>query len=408
MITTEDFKKISDKYGSPAYVFDEDELIGRVRAIKAVLGTIPLVYSIKANPFLIPALIDEIDRLEVCSPGELAICRHLNAPAAKIIYSGVHKDLWDIKEAIEYGAAILTCESVKHYELICEAAKDARENAVITGPVDVILRLTAGSQFGMSLEDIEKILKSRDDNVNIIGLHYFAGTGRKSAKKQSEELEMLTETLTDLRIRYGLELPMLEYGPGLPHPYFTDEDFSDTLAPLKELSDDLKKADETAHMSVEMGRFIASSCGYYMTSICDIKRSHDTNWCIVDGGINHINYYGQMMGMKVPHVSQYRAGKLLVRSGEADKTADGKQTEPYTIAGSLCTTNDILIRSLDLADPEEGDILIFENCGAYSVTEAMGLFLSRTLPRIVMFAGNDHRLVRNFVESWKINTWDSK
>ncbi len=393
-----DIHDIESLYGTPTYVFDEYELIGRVRAIKDILGDIPLCYSIKANPFLIPALIPEVDRFEVCSPGELEICKADNVPPEKIIYSGVHKDLWDIEEAIEYGVGIVTAESIRHYELILEAIKKFPGNKESSAekPVEVLLRLTSGNQFGMSLEDIEEILRSNDTDksgVIIKGIHYFAGTNRKSIKKHREELEMLAETVKSLRDKYNTELPMVEYGPGLPFLYFADDDHSDTLAPLKELTDDLERVSEEAELSIEMGRFIASSCGYYMTTICDIKRSADTNWCIVDGGINHVNYLGQMMGMKVPIIMHLRDGEKV----------DDSMGENYCICGSLCTTNDILVRSMPLKNPKIGDVLVFANIGAYSVTEAMGLFLSRTLPRIVMVRGGESKLVRDHIETWEIN-----
>lgn len=387
-----------NEYGTPSFVFDEDELIFRVRAIKDILGDIPLCYSIKANPFLIPALIPEVGRFEVCSPGELAICKADNVPAEMIIYSGVHKDLWDIEEAIEYGVGIITAESMSHYELIRQAAQKAGigKNSHDNDQIEVILRLTSGNQFGMSLEDVEEILRrntSDEMGVAIKGIHYFAGTNRKSIKKHREELEMLTETVKRLRNKYITELPMIEYGPGLPFPYFNDDDHSDTLAPLKELADDLKKVNEVAELSVEMGRFIASNCGYYITKICDIKHSSDTNWCIVDGGINHVNYLGQMMGMKVPVISHFRDGEKV----------DDSMGEKYCICGALCTTNDILVRSMPLKDPKIGDVLVLANIGAYSVTEALGLFLSRTLPRVVLIKGGESRLVRDYIETWEIN-----
>ena len=233
-----DITRIIREYGTPTFVFDEDELVERVKAIKGILGDISLCYSIKANPFLIPALIPEVDRFEVCSPGELAICKANCVAAEKIIYSGVNKDLWDIDEAIEYGVGIITAESVRHYELICEAIKRSRgsKGSFDEKAVEVILRLTSGNQFGMSPEDIEEILRRNaadESGVIIRGLHYFAGTNRKSVKKHREELEMLTDTVKRLREKYGLELPMIEYGPGLPFPYFTDDDRTDTLAPLK-------------------------------------------------------------------------------------------------------------------------------------------------------------------------------
>ncbi len=52
---------------------------------------------------------------------------------------------------------------------------------------------------------------------------------------------------------------------------------------------------------LEMGRYLTYLCGYYITSIVDMKVNHGQNYAIVDGGINHLNYYGQAMAMKLPH-----------------------------------------------------------------------------------------------------------
>ncbi|MBR6158829.1 MAG: hypothetical protein IKQ40_00905, partial [Lachnospiraceae bacterium] len=241
--------------GTPSYVFDTDELTERLQKIRGILGDIPLCYSIKANPFLTEALTDLVDFFEVCSPGELAICKAVHVPPEKIIYSGVHKDAWDIREAVIYGVAYITAESIRHYELICEEAKKTGQ------VVNVLLRLTSGNQFGMSSDDIRSILGSPSENVIITGLHYFAGTGRKKISKHRDELTMLTGFLADLKNEYNITLPMLEYGPGLAFPCFTDEDRSDTLAPLEELEPALLEAGKRRIISVEMGRFIASSCG---------------------------------------------------------------------------------------------------------------------------------------------------
>ena len=55
---------------------------------------------------------------------------------------------------------------------------------------------------------------------------------------------------------------------------------------------------------LEMGRFLAASCGYYITSIVDMKVNKEQPYVILDGGINHLNYYGQAMAMKRPYCSQ--------------------------------------------------------------------------------------------------------
>ncbi len=389
-------KKLAEEYGTPTFVFDADGLAERVKNVKEILNkdlintSIALCYSIKANPFLIPAMIESgVDKLEVCSPGELSICKRYKVPGDMIIYSGVHKEIEDITDAIEYGAGILTAESVRHYELIREAAGRLGRK---TG---IILRLSAKSQFGMSPEDIEHILIENKDNdmVEIRGLHYFVGTQRLKLKHQREELSELQDYLTRLREEYGYELPLLEYGPGLGHPYFEKDDFSDTLLPLKELSKDLQEIAALCRLTVEMGRFLVSGAGYYLTKVVDKKRSFGRNWCIVDGGINHVNYLGQMMGMMIPVIKHF-----------SQTASEGTgEMEEWALCGSLCTTNDVLVRAFSMREPEINDVLAFYNIGAYSVTEAMGLFLSRDLPQVIIYKDGKAHPVRGAVETWRLN-----
>lgn len=405
MIDINTLKKIANEYGTPTFIFDFEEVRNRADSIKRIMNQgshspIKLCFSIKANPFLIPALIDTVDYFEVCSPGELAICKDYHVPAGKIIYSGVHKELDDIREAVCYepdyrggflSVALITAESLRHFELINQVATSEQVS------VKLLPRLSSKSQFGMSLEDVEQLITNCSDNmwINIEGLHYFAGTQRSKLKHQKEELAELKEIFKKLRNKYNLALSHFEYGPGLYYPYFIGDDFEDTLKPMKELAPNLWEASEYSELTVEMGRFIASSCGTYLTSVCDLKSSYDHNWCILDGGINHVNYIGQMMGMKCPSCT------ILRSDGSAD--SELTSSKKWTMCGSLCSTNDVLIRDFPGGELKIGDILALENIGAYSVTEGIYLFLSRDMPSIVTKDKDTISLVREVKHTWKLN-----
>ncbi len=56
-----------------------------------------LCYAMKANPFL--AGTAELDRYEVCSPGEFAICERIGIPMSRIVLSGVYKAETDLKKS---------------------------------------------------------------------------------------------------------------------------------------------------------------------------------------------------------------------------------------------------------------------------------------------------------------------
>ncbi len=383
MLDKQELKHIATTYGTPCYVFDLEALKERVQQIKELSeNRYQLCYSIKANPFLIPTMIELVDKLEVCSPGELSICKTLHVPSNMIIYSGVNKEEKDVHEAIEYNCGVLTAESKKHIRLISEEA--VRQNKTVS----VLLRLNAGSQFGMSKEDLLEILDADYPNIEVVGIHYFVGTQRKKTEKQIKELEMLKELYDEIKNEHHIDLKQLEYGPGLSVSLFENNDYSDTLKPLKEIYEEL--CSFPSKVTIEMGRFFVTYCGSYISTVVDLKSNKGVNYCLIDGGINHINYYGSMMGMNVP-VTQHITEKET-------------EVKDWCVCGSLCSTNDIVIRKYEKG-LSEGDLIVFENIGAYSVTEGIYLFLSRTLPCIILRnKAYDYVVARPFQESSLLNT----
>ena len=257
-------------FNTPAYFFDLLEFHNCCKLVKQSLGNIPLTYSIKANPFLLYDLPDDIKYVEVCSPGELQICKRNKIDGNKIIYSGVNKDFDDVWDAINYGVDIVTIESNRHLEIV---QKVSSEKNIIQ---KVIIRLTSGNQFGISKNDFCNILSRADryTNVAIYGIHYYSGTQKKSKqiRKDLKKLEFFVDSIFD---NYKFTPKLVEYGPGLSIDYFSKE--NNYLTPLTDVLSDIKQFSEKYPLGIEMGRFFAASCGKYATKIKDIKYSDDTN-----------------------------------------------------------------------------------------------------------------------------------
>lgn len=381
---------------TPAYFFDKEIFRERVQLVKRVLGDdIPLTYSIKANPFLLNCLPEEIDHVEVCSPGELTICQKMGISPKHIIYSGVMKEEADICRAVEYGVDIFTAESVRHLEL---------ENKLAKGKIKVILRLTSGNQFGMSSEDIYSIFENRGryENVELYGIHYYSGTQKKKEKQIEKDLAKLTKLLTTLDKEFQYQPSLVEYGPGLAVEYFAEDGESEDRAVLESGARLIKEFAAIYPLGIEMGRFLAASCGTFVTQVKDVKYSSETNYIICDGGIHHLKYYGQTMAMQVPPIWVNQ------------KVCESREQKKYCICGSLCTVADVLVREVEFPELQLGDYLGFERCGAYSVTEGSVLFLSRTMPEIYIYSENEGcKKLRSFFPSDRLNiaeaevpTWD--
>ena len=399
---------------TPYYVFDTDEFAKRAAMIRAALDCkggrrIPLCFSIKANPFLLHRLPEGLDHVEVCSPGELEICIALGVKPESIIYSGVMKEKCDIERAVSYGAGILTCESIRHATLISEVMSEcipdgAHEAGSVETKAQFILRLTSGNQFGMSLEDIEYIISHPDEfkGIAVMGIHYYSGT-QKSLRKINKDLEKIKSALTGLKEKYNFEPKLVEYGPGLCVEYFEEDWQEKEKHALDEAAEVLREFAEEYPLGIEMGRFLAASCGKYYTQVKDLKSTGDANYAILDGGIHHLNYFGQRMAMQVPPIKVY-AGEV----SENDEKNGVELTElpdtDYTLCGSLCTVADVLVREVKLKKLELGDVLEFGHCGAYSVTEAPALFLSRQLPAIYAYSKEyGYECLREHIPAAEIN-----
>lgn len=378
---------------TPAYVFDSKGVQGRVASVRRALGEArKICFAVKANPFFVEELADAVDFFEVCSPGEYDICRAAGIAAEKIVLSGVYKAEADVVRVIgECGErAVYTAESVSQMNLL---ERLAREKGV---RLPVLLRLSCGNQFGMDEATVTSILTRKEGSyTQILGMQYYSGTQKKT-EAVAREIGKL-KAFAEQAAQAGTPLRRIEYGPGLRVNYFCgEEEEENRLGVFRELLDTLP---EECEIVLEMGRFLAAECGEYCTRIVDTKSTQGNRFCIVDGGIHHLNYYGQMMGMKHPFLRRERADAAETQA----YTAEDAQTS-WTVCGALCTSADVLVKNLPLQGAAAGDMLIFEKAGAYSVTEGIGLFLSRRLPRIYRLTeSGELELLRDFIETSKIN-----
>lgn len=354
---------------SAFYLFNIGKLKERIAFIRRSLPReVSLCYAVKANPFIVREIKEDLERFEICSAGEANICTQLGVTGKKMVISGVYK----VPKAIERMVAdpdfdgIYTAESTRQYKLLCALSEKYSRR------INVLLRLTNDSQFGMNESDIESIIteRRRYAQIHLLGIQFFSGTQKTSLKKFRREIEYLDAFLLRLKQDYGFDSKELEYGPGFPVSYFiSDElDEEDLFRTFSELINHMTYKPK---ITLELGRSIAACCGQYFTHIVDIKQNKGQNYLLMDGGMHHIIYFGQQMAMKQPFLS-------VVGKNEIN------HEKSWTICGSLCSMNDMIAKQIALPDVAVGDAICLENTGAYCMTEGMSLFLSRDLPAVYL------------------------
>lgn len=390
-MTKELLQKVSE-LGTPSYVFDQDIFAERTAFVKENFGEkVGICFSIKANPFLLANLPEQFDKIEVCSPGELTICEKTNADMSKVIFSGVNKTLDSVKRAVDDGVGTFTAESFLHLKLI---NKCAVEKGIV---VPVLVRLTGGSQFGMDESDVLAVINNRKEysGIEIVGLHYFTGTQKRKPSAIIKELDYCEKFIERVKSELDFEIKRLEYGTGLAVDYF-DENADELEAErLAGISERIREIGEKVELTVEMGRFFAAPCGFYFTKVMDVKTNCGVNYAILDGGLNQLRYDGQIQGMYIPKI-------LHIKS---DNNAGEELEQAWTLCGSLCTTADVLTKNVKFNSLEIGDTLVFCRTGAYSVMEGMAVFLSREMPKVLLYSNKDGlKTIRDFIYTDVFNT----
>ena len=382
-------KKLINEVSTPFYVFDIDVLRERIDYLKSMMPeNVHLCYAMKANPFVVKEIDEKIEKYEICSYGEWNIAKKLGVNDSKMVISGVYKDEISMEDILNNykNGEVFTIESLNQLELLNKLTKEKKK------VINIILRLTSGNQFGMCEEEIIEILENRAkyEYLNIMGIQYFSGTQKKLSKRIIKELEYVDEFVLNLKNNLGFVVEELEFGPGFPVVYFEAEQDFDEQTYLMEIADKIKNMKYQGHITMELGRSIVASCGSYYTKVVDKKINKEGNFAILDGGMNHLVYYGQMMAMKKPmlDIIPKREDKIL---------------ENWNLVGALCTINDLIVKQLPVSNLEIGDIFVFKNTGAYSMTEGISLFLSRDLPKVVFVQGGEMKIVRENINTYKFN-----
>lgn len=373
---------------TPIYVFDIRVLKERLKYLRSVLPEEVLIcYAVKANTFTMGEM-QEADRFEVCSPGELSIYREMNLPEEKLVVSGVYKTPQVMDDSISHSLTdcIYTVESITQFSLFEKLSRKYKKD------LKVLLRLTSGSQFGLNEDEIFGIISNINDYpfIKIKGLQYFSGTQKKSLKRMKREIEYTDDFMCRVKDETGFIFDELEFGTGFPVAYFSDDEFDENKY-FDEFNELLKGRKYNCRLILEIGRSISASCGSYLTTIVDKKTNKNENYIICDGGMNHIVYFGQSMAMKQPEYELFPE-----RSGD--------RKELWNICGSLCTVNDLLVKQLPMNSPDLGDVIVFKNTGAYCMTEGISLFLSRALPAVCLIDEDGNiKTVRENIETYKLN-----
>lgn len=389
----EKLKDAGNRWGMPFYLFSEDKAKNNVEYLRHSMGNkVQIVYAMKANPWLVRAMDVSADFIEVCSEGELEVCRQNRIDGKKIIIDGTYKSDTFIKKALAMKVKSICVESADQLEKIIRLSEKKQE-------IEILLRISSGNQFGVNEKEFtECIYRCRDKfGVNWIGkikgIQYYPGTQRNQVRQIYRELERLKKWIFFLEEQKGLNIRTVEFGSGIGVPYFEGEKVEEYEKALELVSDYAKELAKDYTVLYESGRNIAASCGIYVTKVFAKKKREDKEILFCYGGTHHLHYHGGTLGVREP----FSEGVCAYPIGRKGR---------FMVCGSLCSAADILIHDCKRFDKNmaEGDYIVFFNAGAYCPVESPNLLLSMEMPSVLLYNKNNgyFQEIRGHLPTYKL------
>jgi len=229
------------------------------------------------------------------------------------------------------------------------------------------------------LSSARKILRVKEKfpHLDICGFQVFNASNVLDASLLVENTRRVLSLALSLSKKYDVPLRSVDFGGGFGVPYADSETPLDLGILRKGLAAlahgaSLEPRLAGTRLVFEPGRFLVAESGTYVVKVLGTKRSRGARYVLVDGGIHH---FLRPVLFGTPHRVRLVPGKAGAGRGRSSLSR-----KSLVLSGPLCTSLDILHPAARLPLPVRGDLLAFENAGAYGYTESMPLFLSHEWP----------------------------
>lgn len=372
----------------PAYIYSRATLERHYRAYDDALKDRPhlVCYAVKANSNL--AVLNVLARLgagfDIVSAGELERVLRAGGDAGKVVFSGVGKQEWEMKRALEAGVRCFNVESDTELDRLNAVAGELGVKAPVSlrvnpdvdaGTHPYISTGLKENKFGIDIAEAPSVYARAATlpNLDIQGVDCHIGSQLTSVSPFLDALDRvlaLIDTLAD----QGISIRHLDMGGGLGVTYDQEQppQPSDYVTALSD-----RLGDRQLELIMEPGRSIAANAGILVTRVEFLKCTEHRNFAIIDAAMNDLI-----------RPALYSAWQAIV------PVAPHQQGEEksWDLVGPVCETGDFLGKDRKLR-LQAGDLLAVRSAGAYGFVMSSN-YNSRNRPPELMVDGDQVHVVR--------------
>ena len=369
-MNTNCYPKGLESIQTPFYYYDTDLLrttLACIKSFEEAYDGFSVHYAIKANanPKLLKIIQEYGLGVDCVSGGEIQASIDAGFAPSKIVYAGVGKSDWEIELGLDHGILCFNVESIPELEVINQIASEKGKQA------NVCLRINpevgahthtniatgrAEDKFGISMEDMEKVIQLTQSmsNIHFMGLHFHIG----SQILEMADFEALCDRINELQDRLEkqqVKLEIINVGGGLGVDYTSPE--TNTMANFKDYfttyHNRLQLRDgQTLHF--ELGRAVVAQCGSLITKTLYVKEGNQQKFVIVDAGFTDLI-----------RPALYQAHHKIVNI-----SSTATETDVYDVVGPICESSDVFDTDVTLPTTKRGDLIAILSAGAYGETMA--------------------------------------
>ncbi|MBQ9917859.1 MAG: diaminopimelate decarboxylase [Microbacterium sp.] len=400
---------LRDRFGTPLYVLDEDEVRAHARRARAAFSAAAERHGIRSRVYyagkaflateVVRWVTDEGLAVDVCTRGELEVALAAGADPARLGFHGNNKSVGELERAVDVGIGSVVVDSPVEIERLAAIAE--RRGAVQS----VLVRVRTGvhaethaflatahedQKFGFSLEGAaEAVARIRElTSLRFVGLHAHIGSQIFDSAGFRESAARLVDLHADLLA--GGDIPVLNVGGGFGISYTSVDD----PRPIEDIADGILDAiaDECAVRGIAMpdvacepGRVIVGQAGVTLYEVGTVKKvtvgdDLERTYVSVDGGMSD-NARPALYGADF-------SARVVSRTSSATPALS-------RVVGRHCESGDIVVDAEYLpADVVPGDLLAVPATGAYCFSLASNYNYTPRPPVVAVRDGRARVIVR--------------
>ena len=383
---------IAAEVGTPFYCYSTATLSRHYDVFSRAFDGIDhlVCYAMKANSnqAVLSTLARHGSGADVVSGGELMRARRAGIPAARIMFSGVGKQAWEMDLALAEDILCFNVESEPELETLSAravaAGREARVSFRINPDVDAgtHAKISTGKKedkFGIAWHDAARVYARAGElpGIRVTGIDMHIGSQITQLEPFDAAFGRLRGLIEQLRGE-GHAIEHVDLGGGLGIPYHADNrPPPDPVEYASVVRRHVEGLD--AQIIFEPGRLIAGNAGIFVTSVLYVKEGDDRVFVIVDGAMNDLI-----------RPTLYDAHHEVIPV-DVNRAASGRVRAD--VVGPVCESGDFLALQRDMALPRAGDLLALGSAGAYGAVQS-GTYNSRALVPEVLVNGAQWHVVR--------------